>query len=172
LIVHRLLRKYLFENKIDPSEFSALTRKIADIAEQASKKERDAIECEYQVDDMKKAEYMANYIGERYEGTISSVTKFGMFISLHNTVEGLVHINKMRGRYLHDPKTMSLIGINGKIYRLGDKVEVEVTKADKKTREIDFSLVYNNSEQRTKTKPIRQKRERGKYGESKRRRKK
>lgn len=176
LIVHRLLRKYLFNHDLNPNEFRALTQKIADIAEQSSKKERDAVECEYQVDDMKKAEYMANYIGERFEGVISSVTKFGMFVSLENTVEGLVHISNMRGRYLFDSKTMSLIGINGKVYRLGDKVQVEVVKADKKMREIDFVLVYNDSDEKrtekAKIKPVRKKHERGKHGENKRRRKK
>ncbi|NLD26958.1 MAG: ribonuclease R [Acholeplasmataceae bacterium] len=174
LIVHRLLRKYLFDHDINPDILPGLLKRIADIAEQSSKKERDAIECEYQVDDMKKAEYMANYIGERFEGIISSVTKFGMFVSLENTVEGLVHISKMPGRYLFDSKTMSLIGINGKVYRLGDKVQVEVIKADKKMREIDFALVYNDSiqKEKAKIKPAQKKHERGKYGEGKRRRQK
>ena len=144
LIVHRLLRKYLFNHDINASEFLQLNQKIAYIASQSSKKERDAIECEYQVEDMKKAEYMASFVGQKYEGIISSVTRFGMFVSLPNTVEGLVHMSSLQGRYLYDSKTMTLLGTNGPNYRLGDKVAIEVVKSDKKKREIDFKVVYNN----------------------------
>lgn len=168
LIVHRLLRKYLFNLDINPNEFPFLQERIADIAQQASKKERDAIECEYQVEDMKKAEYMSAFIGEKFEGVISSVTKFGFFVLLPNTVEGLVHIKRLPGRYLYDLASQSLIGLGGEIYRLGDKVTVEVIKADKKTSEIDFVLVYNKGDKKTKGKSERVKQ----HGEGKRRRKK
>ncbi|MGI6768479.1 MAG: ribonuclease R [Bacilli bacterium] len=168
LIVHRLLRKYLFNYDIKPREFPFLQESIAEIALQASKKERDAIECEYQVEDMKKAEYMSAFIGEKFEGVISSVTKFGFFVLLSNTIEGLVHIKRLPGRFLYDLASQSLIGIGGEIYRLGDKVTVEVIKADKKTSEIDFNLVYNKDEKKPKGKSERVK----KHGESKPRRKK
>ncbi|MGD9886978.1 MAG: ribonuclease R [Bacilli bacterium] len=143
LLVHRLLRKYLFDQKIDAHEMSFLTSQIEEIARQSSKRERDAIDCEYQVNDMKKAEYMENFIGKRYTGIISSVTKFGVFVSLPNTVEGLVHIKNLRGRYVYDPETISLIGSSNHRLRLGDAVLVEVIGASKIKREIDFKIVYN-----------------------------
>ena len=86
LLVHRLIRKYLFNYEMDAAEFPFLQDKIADIAGQSSKRERDAIECEYRVEDMKKAEYMEDFIGEKFEGVISGVTKFGLFVLLPNTV--------------------------------------------------------------------------------------
>lgn len=173
LIVHRLLRKYLFNYDVDPSTFPLLQERIADIAQQASKKEREAIECEYQVEDMKKAEYMESFIGEKFEGVISGVTKFGFFVLLPNTVEGLVHIKRLPGRYLFDAASQSLIGIGGPTYRLGDKVTVELIKADKKTSEIDFDLVYNKDGKKQVKKVSSKKSERVKrHGESKRRRKK
>ena len=182
IVVHRLLHKYIFNHEIDATEFLELTAKIADIASQSSKKERDAIECEYQVGDMKKAEYMENHLGENYEGIVSSVNRFGLFVSLSNTVEGLVHVSKLKGRYLYDPKSMSLLGVNGNSYRLGDRVAVEVIKSDKKKREIDFKIVYNSNEEGSgfkgysrkekATKPMFRSRKVRKNGESKRRRKK
>ncbi|MDD3999529.1 MAG: ribonuclease R [Bacilli bacterium] len=182
VIVHRLLRKYLFDHDVKSEELPALNKKIAEIAEQASKKEREAIDCEYRVEDMKKAEYMANFIGEKYDGVISSVTKFGIFVSLPNTIEGLIHIRRMPGRYLYDSNTQSLVGLGSDTYRLGDKVKVEVVKADKISSEIDFDLVYNKDEKKKEEKKTEEKdrrkktpsnkSKRGKYGESKRRRKK
>jgi ribonuclease R len=182
LIVHRLLRKYLFDKNINSDEFLGLTARIADIAEQSSKKERDAIDCEYQVDDMKKAEYMNSFIGEKYEGIISSVTKFGFFVSLPNTVDGLVHVSNLPGRFNFDPKTMALYGPGTKKYKLGDKVEIEVATADKKSRKIDFKVISKNEEKTVDAvkysgnESALPTRNRGgkvsRYGESKRRRKK
>lgn len=173
LLVHRLIRKYLFNYEMDAAEFPLLQDKIADIAGQSSKRERDAIECEYRVEDMKKAEYMEDFIGEKFEGVISGVTKFGLFVLLPNTVEGLVHIRRLPGRHVFDPVSQSLIGIGGETYRLGDKVAVQVIKADKKTSEIDFDLVYNNNGGIKKKKKAPKKNERVKgHGKNKRRRKK
>lgn len=173
LLVHRLIRKYLFNYEMDAAEFPFLQDKIADIAGQSSKRERDAIECEYRVEDMKKAEYMEDFIGEKFEGVISGVTKFGLFVLLPNTVEGLVHIRRLPGRHVFDPVSQSLIGIGGETYRLGDKVAVQVIKADKKTSEIDFDLVYNNNGGIKKKKKAPKKNERVKgHGKNKRCRKK
>lgn len=144
LLVHRLLRKYLFQGEIQASSFASLTEVISEIAKQTSKRERDAIDCEYQVNDMKKAEYMEQFIGQKYDGIVSSVTKFGVFVSLPNTIEGLVHIKNLKGRYIYDPETLSLIGSSGHRLRLGDKVMVEVLDASKIKREIDFKIVYND----------------------------
>ncbi|MDD4077637.1 MAG: ribonuclease R [Bacilli bacterium] len=156
LLVHRLLRKYIFSQAINRVEWVSLTQKIGDIAALSSKRERDAMECEYRVEDMKKAEYMADFIGERFEGIVSSVTRYGLFVMLPNTVEGFVHISNLKGYYEYDSSTMRLIGARGN-YHLGSKVLVEVIKSDKKSREIDFKIVYNNSRVKKNGKRRRQK---------------
>jgi ribonuclease R len=144
LLVHRLLRKYLFEQDINRDEWTNLMEEIAAIADLSSKRERDAMECEYRVNDMKKAEYMADYVGERFEGVVSGVTRFGLFVMLPNTIEGFVHISTLKGYYEYDGETMRLVGPGGH-YHLGSKVLVEVIRADKKSREIDFKIVYNSN---------------------------
>lgn len=145
LIVHRLIRKYIFNGDINVNEFSALEAKIEDIAIQSSKKERAAIQCEYDVDDMKKAEYMCQFIGEVFEGKISSITNFGMFVTLANTVEGLVRLRDLTDDYyIFNPTLYTLVGEKTRRkYRIGDSVLVKLIKSDKKVREIDFRLVYN-----------------------------
>lgn len=149
LVVHRLIRKYIFNGDINESEFNALTNKISDIAIQSSKKERASIQCEYDVEDMKKAEYMSNFIGQTFEGKISSITNFGMFVTLPNTVEGLVRLKDMTDDYyMFNPTLYTLIGEKTRRkYRIGDSVLVKLTKSDKKVREIDFKLVYNKDKQ-------------------------
>ena len=146
LIVHRLLRKYLFNHDINACEFLELTNKIAEIAFNSSKAERNATECEMKVLDMKKAEYMADYIGDEFKGTISSVTKFGIFVTLENGVDGLVHVSNMDDDYYeYDDLTNSFYGRRTrKKLAMGNDVSVQLIRSDKKTSEIDFRLVYNN----------------------------
>ena len=148
LIVHRLIRKYIFNGDININEFRLLTSKIEDIASHSSKKERAAIQCEYDVDDMKKAEYMEKFVGETFEGKISSITNFGMFITLPNTIEGLVRLKDMSDEYyIFNPTLYILKGERtNKRYRIGDDVLVKVIRSDKKMREIDFKLVYNRGD--------------------------
>ncbi len=143
LIVHRLLRKYLFQNDINVNEFKILNEKISDIALQSSKKERAAIQCEYDVDDMKKAEYMESFINQVFEGKISSITNFGMFVILPNTVEGLVRLRDMTDDYyIFNPTLYLLKGERtNKRYRVGDNVLVKLIRSDKTKREIDFRIV-------------------------------
>lgn len=183
LLVHRLIRKYIFDAKINSSEFPELTAYIRDVAEHSSVKERDAIECEYEVDDMKKAEYMEQFLGEEFEGTISSITNFGIFVELPNTVEGLVRLKEIDGEsFEYDSKLMLLRGHkSNKVFKIGDKVKVVLIKSSKKAREIDFKLVYNmnNGKEKKKveikressSKP-RKKRMRESYGKQKLNRKK
>ena len=101
-------------------------------------------------EDMKKAEYMEDQIGKIAEGVISGVTKFGFFVELENTVEGLVHVQKLTDDYYHyDPDTLSLKGERTKkIYRLGQRVKIKVTGASKLHQEIDFDLVRPRKEKR------------------------
>jgi len=147
LLVHRLLRKYLFNHEIDASEFLVLTNKISDIARHSSEAERTAAECELKVLDMKKAEYMGNFIGDKFKGNISSVTKFGIFVTIENGIDGLVHVSNMDGDYYeYDSRNNMYFGVrSGKTLKLGDSVSVEVIRSDKKTSEIDFKLVYNST---------------------------
>lgn len=141
LLVHRLIRHYLFEKRFDDIEH--YQQVIPYLAEQSSNREREAIDIEREVMDMKMAEYMNDHIGEEYEGMISSVTSFGFFVELANTIDGLVHVNDLTDDYYHyDEKNLMLIGErNGKTYKLSDKVKVRVASCSKKERTIDFELV-------------------------------
>lgn len=156
LIVHRLLRKYLFNGDINPDDFLTLTNKIADIAYKSSQNERRAIDCEFKVTDMKEAEYMSYHIGEKFEGTISSITSFGMFITLENTIEGLVRLKDIEDDYyIYNQINHCIVGQNTqKKYRIGDVVKVKVANADKKTSEIDFKIVYNKVSTRKRVKYV------------------
>lgn len=142
LTVHRLLRKYLFENQINEEIINYYDNKLTDITQHSSERERAAVECEREVDDMKKAEYMQDHIGEQYEGIISSVMPFGMFVELDNLVEGLVRIDDLTDDYYtYSEETFSLVGKNNKRgYRLGDKVKIEVKAANKEAKTIDFII--------------------------------
>ena len=113
------------------------------LAEQSSFREREAIDIEREVTDMKMAEYMSYHIGEEFEGMISSVTQFGFFVELPNTIDGLVHMTELTDDYYHyDEKNLMLVGeMTGKTYKLSDKVKVKVISCSKKDRTIDFELV-------------------------------
>ena len=140
--VHRLLRAYLFDKKLDRETIQHWDLKLISIAEHSSEKERNAVSCEREVDDMKKAEYMMKHIGEEYEGMITSVLNFGMFVELDNLIEGLISNDDMRGdTYYYDETTFSYVGKNTKKrYRLGDRVKVTVLNANKENKTIDFIL--------------------------------
>lgn len=142
LTVHRLLRTYLFENRIDMETINFNTKYLIDVAEHSSETEVNSVEAERDVLDMKMAEYMESHIGEEYEGIISGVTNFGMFVELDNLIEGLVHISTLDGFYTYVPEMLSLISANKKNkYRIGDKVKIIVTNANKNQGIIDFELV-------------------------------
>ena len=100
--VHRLLRTYLFEGKVNMETINKWEEKLVYIAEHSSERERASVDCEREVDDMKMAEYMEKHIGEQYEGMISSVTSFGMFVELDNLIEGLVPIKDMDDYFHYD----------------------------------------------------------------------
>ena len=116
--------------------------------------ERLAVQAEREVDAMKKAEFMADKIGQEFEGIVSSVTKFGMFVELPNTVEGLVHITHMNQDYFNFIEShMVLIGERtGVTYRIGDRVKVKLIKVDVEAHEIDFILASDNADLITQNK--------------------
>ena len=140
--VHRLLRTYLFNDDMSNQTINKWQEKLVYIAENSSFKERESVECEREVEDMKMAEYMEDHIGEEYKGIISGVTNFGMFIQLDNLVEGLIHVNDMKDYFSFDEATQSLIGERTKEkFTLGDEVLIKVKAASKEAKTIDFELV-------------------------------
>lgn len=147
--VHRLLRTYLFNNMMDSETIKYWDNKLIFLTEHTSQKERDSIECEREVNDMKMAEYMMQHIGEEYEGMVSSIVPFGMFIELPNLVEGLVRLDDMTDdHYIYIEDTYSLIGTKNKRgYRLGDIVRIRVKDANKEAKTVDFELVLNNDKE-------------------------
>ncbi len=145
-IVHRLLHTYLFNKNLNIETIKYWENKLPFIAEQSSIKERNSIECEREVDDMKKAEYMEKHIGERFEGIISGVVSFGIFVELPNLIEGLVRVEDIKGDYYtYDETSFALIGKKNKRgYRLGDKIKVIVKSASKEKHTIDFIMDNEN----------------------------
>lgn len=143
LIVHRLIRTYLINNQIDSSTQAKWNDKLSGIADHSSNMERRAVEAERETDSMKKAEYMLDKIGEEYDGIISSVTNFGMFVELPNTIEGLVHVSYLTDDYYrYDERNLAMIGERtSNIYRIGDEITVRVVNVNKDERSIDFEVV-------------------------------
>ncbi|XQY93956.1 ribonuclease R [Metabacillus sp. HB246100] len=143
LIVHRLIRTYLIEGKVDEQTRSSWAESLPVIAEHASNMERRAVEAERETDELKKAEYMLDKIGEEYDGMISSVTNFGMFVELPNTIEGLIHVSYLTDDYYrYDERHYAMIGERtGNVYRIGDEITVRVVNVNKDERAIDFEVV-------------------------------
>lgn len=142
LTVHRLLRTYLFEQRIDLETINFNQKYLIDVATNSSEMEVAATEAERDVLSMKMAEYMEDHIGEQYQGIISGVTNFGFFVELENLVQGLVHISTLDGYYNYVPEILSLVrDDNGKKYRIGDEVTVVVTAASKENSTVDFEVV-------------------------------
>ena len=120
-----------------------LTAKSNKYAESSSDCEKTATKAEREAEDIKKAEFMESKIGEEFEGIVSSVTSFGMFVELENTVEGLIRFENMGGEYfIYDETQKKLVGENSKkVYRIGDKVHIRVIEANKELRKVAFELV-------------------------------
>ena len=143
LIVHRLIRTYLFNKDLSTNTLQHYSKRLPIIAKQSSDRERVAIDLERDILDMKKAEYMARFIDDTFEGTISSVTSFGLYVSLPNTVEGLIHISELNDDYYEfNQALLTLEGERTKrTYRIGDNVKIKVMSVNITEGEIDFSLV-------------------------------
>ncbi|MCG7341744.1 ribonuclease R [Staphylococcus auricularis] len=174
LTVHRLIRKYLIDNSMDGKEKHEWEEKLPEIAEHTSQRERRAIDAERDTDELKKAEYMVQHIGEEFEGVISSVANFGMFIELPNTIEGMVSVANMTDDFYHfDERHMAMIGEHSaKMFKIGDTVKIKVTNVDVDERMIDFQIVgmplpKNNGKQRPAREKTIQAKTRGKAGNDK-----
>ncbi len=143
LIVHRMMRYYFKHGKnLSQEQINGLEARLQEIADQSSKMERKAVTAERETDALKKAEFMQDKIGQSFEAVISSVTKFGIFVELPNTVEGLIHISHMNSDYYNFVEShLLLIGERtGRTFRIGDKVKVKLVKVDIDSRQIDFIL--------------------------------
>lgn len=141
LMIHRIIKEDI-HGKLNEKRVKELQAVIEGIAGQASIRERAADEAEREVEDLKKAQYMKDRIGEEYDGIISNVTSFGMFVELPNTIEGLVRMSDIEDDYyLFDEVHHMLIGERTRrTFRIGDNVRIKVQNADIATRTIDFVL--------------------------------
>lgn len=142
LQIHRIIKENI-NGKLNPQRLDHYDSILPEVAENSSYTERVAEEAERDVEKVKKAEYMERFIGERFEGIISGITSFGIFVELENTVEGLVNYNTMEDDYYnYDESRIVAVGERTKKeYNLGDRVYVEVVHADKEKGVIDFVLV-------------------------------
>lgn len=144
LVIHRVMRE-VFENggALPENRQEYLASRMPDIAQQSSERERVAVEAERDTEKMKKAQYMLDKVGEEFDGMISSVTSFGMFIELENTVEGLIRLSMLTDDYYHfDDQHMILVGERtSKIFRIGDEVKIRVARVNMDEYTIDFEMV-------------------------------
>ena len=151
--VHRVLKMILHGVELSGRDLIDLEKKLEREAAHSSLKERNAVECEIDVEDMKMAEYMLNHIGEVFEAKVSSVVPSGMYVMLSNRIEGRVHVGSMKGDYyIVDEVGQSIIGKkSGKKYRLGDSVTVKCVEASKVEGTIDFELVKEINDEEEKS---------------------
>lgn len=144
LFIHRIISKYLENNYVvDDSFINEYKEKAESRAASSSEREKIATKVERDSEDIKKAEYMEKHIGEEYSGIISSVTQFGIFVELENTVEGLIRFDNLGDDYyIYEEEKKRIIGERtNKIYKIGDKVKIKVISANKILRQIDFEIV-------------------------------
>ena len=142
LQIHRIIKDHL-RNRMNDNKASHYREILDHVAHESSVKERRADEAERETIKLKKAEYMQSHIGEEFEGVISGVTDWGVYVELPNTVEGMVHISKLTGDYYYyKEESYEIIGRDhGNVYKLGQKVNIIVDYVDMSTKTIDFSMV-------------------------------
>ncbi|MCJ8015149.1 ribonuclease R [Paenibacillus sp. KQZ6P-2] len=144
LVIHRVIREVIESNNVlSEKRQEYLASRMPEIAQHSSERERVAVDAERDTDQLKKAEYMLDKVGEEFDGMISSVTNFGMFIELPNTVEGLIRLAAMTDDYYNfDEKSMSLIGERtSKVFRIGDEIKIRVARVNMDDHTIDFELL-------------------------------
>ncbi len=141
-IVHRLIREFIIEQKVDAKNIEKWEASLPEIGTHTSNQEKEAVNCERDVDSMKKAEFMEDKVGQKFDAIVSSVTSFGLFVELPNTVEGLVHTTELNDDYYEfNEDMMILVGKRKKrVYQLGDQLEVELVRASKADSNIDFRI--------------------------------
>lgn len=142
LMAHRMIHYYA-ENGLGEASQAKFQAELPEVSQYSSQAERRAIDAERDTDAMKKAEYMADHVGEEFDAVVSSVTKFGMFVELPNTVEGLIHISEINDDYyVFVEKQMALVGRKTKqTYRIGQPIRVKLVNVNAEQKEIDFKLL-------------------------------
>ena len=144
LFIHRIISRYLKQGyNLDDEEIAKYSSQATKYAEESSEREKIAQKVERESVDIKMAEYMESHIGEEYDGIISSITSFGVFVELENTVEGMIRFDKLGDEYfIYDEDHKTLLGEKTKtMYHIGDKLKIRVIRADKNSRQIDFERV-------------------------------
>lgn len=141
LQIHRIIKDQL-RGRLREDRLAHYTERLPEVAKHSSKAERRAEEAERETDKMKKAEYMEDHVGERYEGVISGITQWGIYVELPNTVEGLVHVSTLAGDFFYyNEETYEMVGRDtGKTYKLGQRITVQVKGADRLAGVVDFII--------------------------------
>lgn len=143
LFIHRIISKYLESNyMVNEFWIKKYEKRAEKRADNCSERERTATKVEREAEDIKKAEFMENKIGEKYEGIVSSVTNFGIYVELENTVEGLIRYETLGDEYfIYNEERREAIGeLSHKVYKIGDKVKIRVADTNKLLRKIDFEI--------------------------------
>ena len=141
LQIHRIIKDQL-RGRLREERLAHYAERLPEVAKHSSKAERRAEEAERETDKMKKAEYMEDHVGERYEGVISGITQWGIYVELPNTVEGLVHVSTLAGDFFYyNEETYEMVGRDtGKTYKLGQRITVQVKGADRLAGVVDFII--------------------------------
>ena len=152
LQIHRIIRESL-RGRLQEDRIAHYHEILPGVASECSRLERRADEAERETDKLKKAEYMSERLGKIYEGVISGVTGWGIYVELPNTIEGLVHVSKLPGDYFYyNESTYEMIGErSGQVYKLGQTIRVQVSGVDMAARTIDFDIPWEECEERDGT---------------------
>ena len=148
LFIHRIISKYIEKNyNLSEEELEKYRIEAVKYSESSSERERVAQKVERDSIDIKMAEFMHNKIGNEYEGIISNITSFGVFVELENTVEGLVRFENLGNEYfIYDDEHKHLIGERtNEVLKIGDKMKIKVVEANKELRRISFERIMTNS---------------------------
>ena len=147
LQIHRIIKEQL-RGRLQEERLRHYEEKLPEVAKHSSKMERRAEEAERETDKLKKAEYMEERIGEIYEGVISGITQWGIYVELQNTIEGLIHVSTLPGDYfIYDESIYEMVGKEtGVTYKLGQKLKVRVRNVDRLLKTIDFEIPWEEEE--------------------------
>lgn len=142
LQIHRIIKENL-RGRLSEKRIRHYEEILTEVADESSRLERRADEAERDTEKMKKVQYMSRHIGEEYDGVISGITAYGIYVELPNTVEGMVHVSNMRDDYYHyDEEHYEMVGEKtGNKYKLGQTVRIVVEDTDRLNRTIDFSII-------------------------------
>ena len=147
LQIHRIIKNQLRE-KLNQDRINHYKEILPNVCKRSSEMERRADEAERETDKLKKAEYMEEHIGEEFEGVISGITAWGIYVELPNTVEGMVHVATIPGDYYYyDESVYEMVGKDtNKTYKLGEKIRIRVKDVDKMAKTIDFEIPYEDEQ--------------------------